>query len=32
MTNQFDALVDCDRLIEGVEPSAAMKALENKTL
>ena len=32
MTSSYQTLVDGDRLIEGVEPSEAVKALEGKTL
>ncbi len=32
MTSTYQTLVDGDRLIEGVEPSEAVKALEGKTL
>ena len=32
MTSSYETLVDGDRLIEGVEPSGAMKALEGKAL
>ncbi len=32
MTSSYQTLIDADRLIEGVEPSEAVKALEGKTL
>lgn len=32
MQSAYTTLVDCDRLVEGVEPSAAVKALEGKIL